>query len=255
LQPKKKLPKIIDTTATKRMTFSPSSAGRDEMDWASIDGLSSLIRNANWGIASSVLLTFLFTVVVIVADKKREGLTRQEELAKKEEIAGINKLAGDANERAGKLEKEAADLTAQNLRLEAAIAPRRLSGRQEKELASLTTFARKVVAIKSYSSDTEGLVLATQIVNALTKAGIRIEDNRLTLQPAGSVSFGVSVDGTDKTLVEELKKVLALDGDLIKGSSVMAMNRGGVSMSVGFGVVSGGQPPAGTIIVGAKPIK
>jgi len=225
------------------------------MDWNSIDGLSSLIRNANWGIAASVLFTFLFTVVVIVADKKREKLTKQEDLVKQEEIAGINRLAGEANERAGKLEKEAADLTAKNLQLEAAIAPRRLSGRQEEALASLTAFAPKIVAVKSYSSDTEGLILATQIVNGLTKAGIRIEDNRLTMQPAGSVSFGVSVDGTDKTLVEELKKILALDSDLTKGSSVPAMNRGGVSFSVGFGVVSGGKPPVATIIVGAKPIK
>jgi hypothetical protein len=121
------VPQIIESAAARTINSSSPSIRRNAMDWYSIDGLSSLIRSANWGLAVSVLFTFLFTVVIIVADKKREHLTRQEEIVKREEIAGINKLAGDANERAGKLEKEAAELTAENLRLKAAIAPRRLS--------------------------------------------------------------------------------------------------------------------------------
>lgn len=225
------------------------------MDWHSIDGLSSLIRNANWGIALSVLFSFLFTVVVIVADKKREGLTRQAELAKQKEIAGINKLAGDANERAGELEKEAAELKAANLRLEAAIAPRRLSQRQEKVLSTLAKFSGRTVGISSYASDTEGLILATQIIDALTKSKILIEDNRLTMMPAGSVSFGVAVDGPDKELVTELKQVLSLDGNLTATSSFSSPSRAGFSAGVSFGQVRNATAPAAIITIGAKPIK
>jgi hypothetical protein len=207
--------------------------------------------------ASAALLGLTFAVGAgaiwtgYVLGKRQEGRIAATEHG----TAEANRKAAEASERAGKLEKEAAILTEQNLKLEAAIAPRRLSERQGKALASMNAFAGHTVAIKSYSSDSEGLILATQIVDALTRSGIHLQDNRLTMQPAGSVSFGVSVDGTDKILVEELKKILAMDGDLTKGSLVLAINRGGVSFNVGFGVVTGGQPPAATIIVGAKPIK
>jgi len=162
--------------------------------------------------------------------------------------------AAKANERAGKLEKEAAELTASNLRLEGEIAPRRLSERQQHGLAELTAFAGRIVGVKSYSSDAEGLILATQAIDALTKSKIRIEDNRLTMTPAGSVIFGVSVEGPDEALVAELKRILSIDGNLLAVSYIASPNRG-FSASVSFGVISGGVPPAATIIVGAKPIK
>lgn len=159
-----------------------------------------------------------------------------------------------AQKEAGEAKKETAELTARNLALEAAIAPRRLSERQQRGLAALTAFAGRTVGVKSYSSDTEGLILATQTIDALTKSKIRIEDNRLTLAPAGSVIFGVSVEGPDGALVAELKKILSMDGNLMAVSSITSPNRG-FSASVSFGVISGGVPPAAIIIVGAKPIK
>ncbi len=170
-------------------------------------------------------------------------------------IAAAQKEAGAANERAGKLEKEAAELRTKNLELEAAIAPRRLTEGQQKQLAALTAFAHRGVGIKSYANDTEGAILATQISDALSKSGITIEDNRLTMQPAGSISFGVSVDGSDKALVGELKKILSSDGDLMKTSSISSPQRSGVSFNVEFGKVVTGMPLAATITVGAKPIK
>jgi hypothetical protein len=192
--------------------------------------------------------------MVIFAGNRKDALLLVSELEKEREIAQTKKLAADANERAGKLEKEAADLTAHNLALEAAIAPRRLSGRQQKGLASLTQFASRTVGVKSYSSDTEGLILASQIIDALSKSKIRIEDNRLTMQPAGSVSFGISVEGPDTLLVGELKKILSMDGNLMADSSIHLPNRG-FSAQVSFGTVSGGTPPGATITVGVKPIK
>jgi hypothetical protein len=150
------------------------------------------------------------------------------------------------------LEKEAAELTAQNLRLEAAIAPRRLSEKQEKSLAALNQFSGRLVEIKSYSSDTEGLILATQIVEALKKAHLDVADDRLTMQPAGSIFLGVSVEGTDKELVGKLKTVLSVDGNLMSGKVISSPER--PLIGVEFGKVQRGIPAA-TILVGAKPIK
>ena len=151
------------------------------------------------------------------------------------------------------LENESAQLTASNLRLEAAISPRRLSPRQKDSLSKLEKFANRLVEIKSYSNDAEGLVLATEIINALgPKTPIR--DNRLTMQTAGSVSFGVLVEGSDKELVSELKRILSLDGNLTKGAEVSPLVNRGFSATVQFGVV-GGNPAAATITVGLKPIK
>ena len=120
-------------------------------------------------------------------------------------------------------------------------------------ICSATQFASRTVGVKSYSSDTEGLILASQIIDALSKK-IRIEDNRLTMQPAGSVSFGISVEGPDTLLVGELKKILSMDGNLMADSSIHLPNRG-FSAQVSFGTVFGGTPPGATITVGVKPIR
>jgi hypothetical protein len=163
-----------------------------------------------------------------------------------------NTESSTANERAAELETKAANLTASNLRLEAAIAPRRLSKRQLDGFAAITTRAGRVVQVKSYSSDTESLVLATQLVDALKKAHLTIVDNRLTMVPVGSVIFGVSVEGADADLVADLKKLLSLDGSLMAVSPIPTENRGSISM----GAVSTPRvTPAATITVGAKPIK
>jgi len=155
--------------------------------------------------------------------RKLQAILNAENVAQRAEIAAAQNTAGADNERAGKLEKEAADLTAQNVKLEAAIAPRRLSERQEKALSTLTQFTGRMVGIKSYSSDTEGLILATQIADALAKSKVQILDNRLTIIPMGSVSFGVSVEGPDKTLVDDLKRILSLDGNLTETSSFTSL--------------------------------
>src|SRR5216684_645659 len=52
-------------------------------------------------------------------NKSSEELSHAKDLKAEGEIATVNCLASDANERAGTLEKEAAQLTASNLRLEA----------------------------------------------------------------------------------------------------------------------------------------
>lgn len=172
--------------------------------------------------------------------------------AKELKIAEANQTASEANERAGKFATEAAELNAENLRLEEAIDPRRLTRRQQEALSSLSAFSGRFVNIKSYSSDTEGLILATQILDAFKKSRLRIEDNRLTMQPAGSISFGVSVEGPDTDLVGDLRRILSMDGSLLSTSTITSPV--GNAVHISFGEVIG-PPPAATIIVGVKPVE
>ena len=113
--------------------------------WNSIEKLSSVVTLANWGIAATLLITFVFTAIVIIAGNRGDALLQASDLEKEERISSANRLAGEANERAGKLEKEAAELTANNLQLEATISPRKLSERQQRLLAALGAFAGKDV--------------------------------------------------------------------------------------------------------------
>jgi len=215
----------------------------------------------DWGAVILLGLTFAFGAGALITgnilaerqDKELGQLKLQSATAQKD-AGDANKKAGEANERAGKFEKEAADLKADNLRLEAIIAPRRLSDGQQKELEALTPFANRVVQIKSYSLDVEGFVLATQIGNALGKSKIGILDNRLTMVPGDAIMTGISVSGSDKALVDVLKKALPSEEGKLTKDLPTAINRG-VSSNMSFSTVTLTTPPAATITVGVKPIK
>lgn len=223
--------------------------------------LSSL---ASWAEVAAVLFTSLgaFSGIVYVASTRPlRRFEAAEKSALEANVAHANERAEEANkefalanERTAKLEKETAELNNKNLLLEAAIAPRRLSDGQRKDLASLSSFANRVVGIRSYSADTEGLILATQIAEALRKSKILIEDNRATMHPSGSMSFGVVVEGPDRELVNALTKVLSKNGKLTASSSIKA-DHGGVSMTLGIGVMRFRTRPAAIVTVGPKPIK
>lgn len=244
----------IQILADRARDLSPS------IDWWNAAMIWALVAAAIAAIAVVVTTRIALQRTKQFADAQAELSklkedTLQADLREKDlKIAKANQNAGEANERAGKFEKEAARGTAENLRLEAAIEPRRLTERQQQALAELTAFAGQTIGIKSYSSDTEGLVLASQVMDALRRSKIQIEDNRPTMQPAGSVMFGVSVDGPNGSLVTELRKILSMEGKLTASGFFVSTGRQGVSMSVGFGVIEG-PPPAATITVGVKPIK
>jgi len=209
-----------------------------------VDTLKSIF---DWGSVVLISLTVFTGAGALITGKIISD--RQDE-----ELAELNTRASEAQREAAGLEKQTAELSAQNLRLELAISPRRLSDRQVKAFASLKSFSDRVVEIKSYANDTEGLVLASQIFDSLSKSVPRIVDNRLTMQSAGSVSFGVLVEGSDKALVGELKKILSMDGALAIGSTADLRSKAGVSISAQFGVIQQG-PVSATITVGMKPIK
>jgi len=144
------------------------------------------------------------------------------------------------------------ELKAENLRLEAAITPRRLSDHQKQALGSLGVFANRVVEVKSYSTDTEGLLLATEIAVALNKSHIPILDNRLTMMPSGSINFGVSVSGSNAELVKALREILH---EYASTQLLVSPQRAEVIMRNDFGRMTSSTPPDATIEVGPKPIK
>jgi hypothetical protein len=209
-----------------------------------------------WNLKSIALAGFaglcLLITAIGVSRSSRAYIRSSDELSKAKDARlslDLNKKDGEI----GQLKQETAELTSQNLQLEAVIAPRRLTAKQEQDLASLSIFAKNVVAVKSYASDIEGAILATQIIEAIRKSRIDVQDNRLTMMPAGSVTLGVSISGSSDALVGHLNKILA---DFTRDASSLAVNRGGVSTAVSFGTMTfSGPPPAATIIVGPKPIK
>ncbi len=74
--------------------------------WDSVEGLSDLIRKANWGIAIALALTLFCTVVVIVADKRRERLTRSADQVK-ERCFGCETQTNGSRNTISRSEKEA----------------------------------------------------------------------------------------------------------------------------------------------------
>jgi hypothetical protein len=207
--------------------------------------------NIRFLFAAGFVAVCLSIIAVGVSTSNRRYVAASNELNK----AKDRKLTSDLQDKDLKIAQlgdASAILKSENLKLEVAIAPRRLTARQETALSGLSKFANRSIGIKSYSSDTEGLILATQILDALVKAKLSIEDNRLTMQPAGSVSFGISVSGPDTELVKELERILSLDGNLT-ASSVVAW-KSGFSTSVSFGQVRSATPPVAVITVGVKPI-
>ena len=166
----------------------------------------------------------------------REILDAQSKLA----IASANKAAGEANQKAEqeKLERE---------KLEAEISPRRLSREQESWLSQIP-YRGRVVEIKSYIGDVEGLVLATQIADAL-KGNASLLDNRSTIQPVRSVVFGITVEGGDADLVAKLSVAF---GDLVRSAQMPADD---FNFSSSFGVHLSPVPTSAVITVGVKPIK
>jgi hypothetical protein len=105
---------------------------------------SELLKTiASWAEVSAVLFTALGAVsgvVYVVASRPLRKTEARERLLLEKSVADANAEGGKANERAGKLEKAAADLTAENLRLAAIIAPRRLTSTQQHDLTALPNF-------------------------------------------------------------------------------------------------------------------
>jgi hypothetical protein len=111
--------------------------------WNSVDKLSSGINTANWGIAGTLILTFIFTAVVIIAGNRKDALLRVAELEKEKTIADTKKLAADANERAARLGVEQEQLKAQNLTLQSVVETERIKRMELEKQAGFRTISKE----------------------------------------------------------------------------------------------------------------
>jgi hypothetical protein len=174
-----------------------------------------------------------------VAEAQREiselqGQDFQVDLKEKErDIAGLKKVAESE-----RLER---------MRLEAVVAPRSLTlDQQQKISVLLKRFSGKTVLVESHGMDTEGTLLATQIIAILHAAKISVVDHRAYSVVTGPIATGVGIRGpaSEDTLVSTLGEVLRHIGGL-----EVTVN-GAATTSSGGMIASGGMIISGSILMG-----
>jgi hypothetical protein len=112
-----------------------------------------------------------------------------------------------------KANKETEKLRDANLKLEAQVAPRRLTNDKMSEIArSLVTFEGKTVRLESYVLDAEAAILGKQIGAALDAAKLKLDAALMTSQSGGSIALGVHVTGENADLVKALLQALSEAG-------------------------------------------
>jgi hypothetical protein len=171
------------------------------------------------------VLSAFFTIVIIVgvaierkADNEISRKTDVKMATLARDAARFEKEAADAGERAAKAEKATEDEKIARLKLEKQIAPRRLPKEQREAVAAaLTKFKGRVVRVISLSMDVESDILAAQIIIALRRAGISVEDLRGKFSVMGGSPIGITINGPigDQDLVKALVDSLSRHGKLL----------------------------------------
>lgn len=179
-----------------------------------------------------------------------------------QEVANAYKAAKDAEGQARKFEAIIATANAraeearqiaererlERVKLEAQVAPRRLSREQEMSItSSLKHFSGRSVTVVSYSLDVEGGVLATQIISTLQGAGILVEEKIAGLAVGGPFWTGVILKGPaeEQDFIDALTTTLMNDGRLAVRNEVTEF-----VVPVGISKL---REKAVFILVGAKP--
>jgi|ERR1022692_762931 hypothetical protein len=123
------------------------------------------------------------------------------------QIAEAQRLAAESA-------KEAESERLERIKLEAAVAPRRLSLDQQRRIAdACRKFRGHLVMLESYSPDGESFSLGEQILASFRAAGIIVADSRAGMTVTGGFDFGVHVRGPESergfasTLVDALSSI------------------------------------------------
>jgi hypothetical protein len=173
-------------------------------------------------------------------------------------IAEANRAAAEAN-RISEHER------LERIRLEALVAPRRLSEEQQRSIADgLKQFSGRRVIVRSYGLDGEGTALGMNIIAALTLSGIVVENELARFLRTGGFDLGVHINGPveQQDFVTALAAQLSSTGKLAVSINAPTSN-GGISGSAISGsaisagsTIPGGPRPTGepvTIMVGLRP--
>lgn len=168
------------------------------------------------------------------------------------QTATANRGAAEATERANALAKEAEHERLERLKLEAEIAPRRLTREQHEAIATaLNRFAGRRVMVTSYSLDAESAILTKQVIEALQAAGLKVADGTSSLMQMGAFYVGIHVAGPKRDLVTALSESLSQAAHL-----AVAPESPTQLVPHPAGIVSGPPNPAtadASILVGIKP--
>lgn len=170
--------------------------------------------------------------------------------------ATANMQVAEANERASINELAEQELKAENLRLEATIAPRSLSLDQQKKIADVCRkFQGHGVLVKSYGMDAEAAGIAGQILALLKSVpNIGVADGRGSIMVSGGFDTGVHVRGPETE--HEFTLVL---GDALSRIGKLQVAVNDPEPRTGGGMGGGGEGFARgtsfvTVMVGIKPL-
>jgi hypothetical protein len=209
----------------------------------SIESLKSLF---DWAAVALILLTFVVGAGALITGNVISA--RQEAKLKQ-----FDKDLTDARAALKTQEGLVEGLKGDNLKLEAQIAPRRLTREQEVKIADNCTrikdkFTGKRVRVVSYALDTEGFVFSEQIVSALRWSGMAVDDDSMSIIPGGKLVMGIQVFGSDPNLAKKIADAIGSSGSPIAVSFVETDPTAG-AIKIEYGA------PArqATILVGLKP--
>jgi hypothetical protein len=188
----------------------------------------------------------------LLGDWFSEPLQKKLDDARKLEIA---QLSSEGQ----RLAKEAESERLERVKLEAEIAPRRLSNDQIEAVGNaLAPFAGKTVDVGSYAMDGEALPLARQLLQALSIAGIIPADRTFAQVPVNKMVTGVQVglglnpEHPDESarLAAALREVLDTIDDLKAGPELPT---GPLAFRIRVDTILGNGTDA-SIFVGIKPL-
>jgi hypothetical protein len=183
---------------------------------------------------------------------------------------GFRLEIAQAKERAAQAERMAESERLERIKLEAAVAPRRLTRDQQGTVADkLRRFSgRPPLTVASYSLDGEGSALGLNIIAALKIAGLDARSDLANLLQSGGLLWGVHIHGPEaqQDVVRAIAEALSsegirtfvnfpsLIGTALKGIQISGSTR----ISGGDGATNAGPTAPGTpvhIMVGVKPIE
>ena len=185
-------------------------------DW-SLQAANEILGISNIALILGAALVLAGTVGAIRAGAVRDRYADERISSNETRTALANENAAKANERAADLTKQSAVLQVdlerertERLRLDAEIAPRRLTRAQHDAIATaLSEFAGRTVIVTSHSHDAESAILAKQVVEALRGARLHAIDGTSTLMQMGRFAIGIQVAGPNTALATAIKQLLS----------------------------------------------
>jgi len=194
---------------------------------------------ANWILVGALVVGVLATYAIVVSGNIKEEHLKHE-LKEKDDafdkykidagkkIADANAVGETARAQAEVAKADAAEANKkaeaerlERLKLEAIVAPRRLTSEQQTAIASaLGSFAGRKVRVRSYGLDVDAAVLGQQIMTALQSAKIVVDDRRMSDQSLGLIVTGVYVTGSDDAFVRAMFGAFSSLGELWRRSKL-----------------------------------